>query len=51
MTIVKQMSLFDIQELMEMECSRRFDTIFATFDVQPIFLLFSKRHYVVPDVN
>ena len=43
MTIVKQMSLFDIQELLEMESSRRFDTIFATFDVQPIFQLFSKK--------
>ncbi|MFE3575404.1 transposase [Lysinibacillus sp. NPDC059133] len=43
MTIVKQMSLFDIQELLEMESSRRFDTIFATFDVQPIFQLFLKR--------
>ncbi|TQR28717.1 transposase [Lysinibacillus sphaericus] len=43
MTIVKQMSLFDIQELMEMESSRRFDAIFATFDVQPIFQLFSKK--------
>lgn len=43
MTIVKQMSLFDIQELLEMESSRRFDEIFATFDVQPIFQLFSKK--------
>ncbi|WP_375199215.1 transposase [Lysinibacillus sp. RS11] len=43
MTIVKQMSLFDIQELLEMESSRRFDAIFATFDVQPIFQLFLKR--------
>ncbi len=37
MTIVKQMSLFDLQELLEMESSRRFDASFATFDVQPIF--------------
>jgi len=43
MTIVKQMSLFDIQELLKMESSRRFDEIFATFDVQPIFHLFSKK--------
>lgn len=40
MTIVKQMRLFDIHELMEMESSRRFDTIFATFELQPIFQLF-----------
>ena len=43
MPIIKQMSLFDIQELLEMESSRRFDAIFATFDVQPIFQLFFKR--------
>ena len=43
MTIVKQISLFDIHQLFEMESSHRFDTIFATFDVQPIFQLFSKK--------
>lgn len=43
MTIVKQMSLFDIQQLLDMQSSRRFDTIFATIDVQPIFQLFSKK--------
>jgi len=44
MTSVKQMSLFDIQELLEMESSRRFDAIFATFDVQPIFHLFLQKN-------
>ena len=43
MTIVKQMSLFDIHELMEMESSHRFDAILATFDLQPIFQLFRKK--------
>lgn len=43
MTIVKQMSLFDIHELLKMESSRRFDAILATFDVQPIFQLFRKK--------
>lgn len=43
MTIVKQISLFDIQELFEMESSHRFDSIFSTFDVQPIFQLFSRK--------
>ena len=42
MTIVKQMRLFDIQELMEMESSHRFDAILDTFDLQPIFQLFRK---------
>ncbi|MER1955721.1 MAG: transposase, partial [Solibacillus sp.] len=45
MTIVKQISLFDIQELFEMESSHRFDAIFSTFDVQPIFQLFSKKTF------
>lgn len=43
MTIIKQISLFDIQELFDMESSHRFDAIFSTFDVQPIFHLFSKK--------
>ena len=42
MTIVKQMRLFDIQELMDMESSRRFDAILSTFNLQPIFQLFRK---------
>ncbi len=37
------MILFDIQELLEMESSRRFDAIFAAFDVQLIFQLFLNR--------
>ncbi len=45
MTIVKQMRLFDIQELMEMESSHRFDAILATFDLQPIFQLFRKTDH------
>ena len=45
MTIVKQMRLFDIHELMEMESSRRFDAILATFDLQPIFQLFRKNNH------
>ena len=43
MTIIKQISLFDIHQLFEMESSHRFDAIFSTFDVQPIFHLFSKK--------
>ncbi|WP_318618369.1 transposase [Sporosarcina sp. YIM B06819] len=43
MTIIKQISFFGIQQLFEMESSHRFDSIFATFDVQPIFHLFSKK--------
>ncbi|MBK3496465.1 transposase [Viridibacillus sp. YIM B01967] len=43
MTIVKQISLFDIHELYEMEPIHRFDAIFSTFDIQPLFHLFSKK--------
>ena len=43
MTILKQMSLFDIHELLKVESSHRFDAILATFDVQPIFQLFRKK--------
>ncbi|WP_431027801.1 transposase [Lysinibacillus sp. LZ02] len=43
MTIIKQMRLFDIHELMEMESSHRFDAILTTFDLQPIFQLFRKK--------
>ena len=43
MTIVKQISLFDIHQLLEMESSHRFDAIFSTIDIQPIFQLFSKK--------
>src|SRR5690554_359658 len=43
MTIVKQISLFDIHQLLEMESSHRFDAIFNAIDIQPIFQLFSKK--------
>lgn len=43
MTIVKQISLFDIHQLLEMESSHRFDAIFHALDIQPIFQLFSKK--------
>jgi len=43
MTIVKQISLFDIHQLLEMESSHRFDAIFNAINIQPIFQLFSKR--------
>ncbi len=43
MTIIKQISLFDIHELFDMESSRRFDAILSTFEVQPTFHLFSKK--------
>lgn len=43
MTIVKQISLFDIHQLLEMESSHRYDAIFSVIDIQPIFQLFSKK--------
>lgn len=43
MTIVKQISRFDIQELLSLESSHRFDAIFSIFDIQPICHLFRKK--------
>ncbi|WP_395537092.1 hypothetical protein [Klebsiella pneumoniae] len=43
MTIIKQISFFDIQQLFKIESSHRFDTILATFDIQPTFHFFSKK--------
>ncbi|MBK3497210.1 transposase [Viridibacillus sp. YIM B01967] len=43
MTIVKQMSLFYIHKWCLMESFHRFDEIFSTYDIQPIFQLFSKE--------
>src|SRR5690554_712066 len=43
MTIVKQISLFDIHQLLEMESSHLYDAIFSVIDIQPIFQLFSKK--------
>ncbi|WP_339287861.1 transposase [Ureibacillus sp. FSL K6-0786] len=43
MTMVKQISLFDIHQLLEMESSHRYDAIFSVIDIQPIFQLFSKK--------
>ena len=43
MTIVKQISLFDIHQLLEMESSHRYDAILSAIDIQPIFQLFSKK--------
>lgn len=43
MTSIKQMRLFDIHELLEMESSHRFDSILSTFDLQPVFQLFQKK--------
>ncbi len=47
MTIVKQISLFDIQELFEMESSHQFDAIISTFDVQPLHyaMIHSAKRY------
>ena len=48
MTIVKQISLFDIQELFEMESSHQFDAIISTFDVQPLHyaMIHSAKRYL-----
>lgn len=37
MTIIRQGSLFDIQELYELEPTQRFEAIFSAIDIDPIF--------------
>ena len=37
MTIIRQGSLFDLQELYDLEPTQRFEAIFSTIDIDPIF--------------
>lgn len=43
MSIVRQQSLFDIHELYEMEPTHRFNAIFSTINLDPIWALFRKQ--------
>lgn len=43
MSIIRQQSLFDIHELYEMEPTHRFNTIFSTLNLEPIWILFRKQ--------
>lgn len=43
MSIIRQQSLFDIHELYEMEPTERFNAIFPTINLGPIWVLFRKQ--------
>lgn len=43
MSIVRQQSLFDIHELYEMAPTHRFNAIFSTINLEPIWILFQKQ--------
>jgi transposase len=43
MSIIRQGSLFDIQDLFELEPTHRFDAIFSTLNINPILMVVSKR--------
>ena len=43
MSIIRQQSLFDMHELYEMEPTHRFNAIFSTINLEPIWALFEKK--------
>ncbi|MFC0477109.1 transposase [Robertmurraya beringensis] len=43
MTIIRQGSLFDIQELYNLEPTHRFEAIFSAIDIEPIFAVVTKK--------
>ena len=43
MSIIRQQSLFDMDKLFEMEPTHRFNAIFSTINLEPIWVLFRKQ--------
>lgn len=43
MTIIRQGSLFDLQELYDLEPTQRFEAIFSAIDIAPIFAVVTKK--------
>lgn len=43
MSIIRQGSLFNLQELFDLEPTHRFDPIFSTIDIYPILAVVSKK--------
>ncbi|NGP46964.1 transposase, partial [Bacillaceae bacterium SIJ1] len=42
MTIIRQLSLFDMHELYEMESTHHFEAVFSAIDLTPFWSLFDK---------
>ena len=43
MSIIRQGSLFDLQELYDLEPTQRFEAIFSAIDIDPIFAVVTKK--------
>ena len=43
MSIIRQGSLFDIQDLYDLEPTQRFEAIFSTLNIEPLLLQISKK--------
>ncbi len=43
MSIIRQGSLFDLQELYDLEPTQRFEAIFSAIDIDPIYALVKKK--------
>lgn len=46
MTIIRQGSLFDLQDLYDLEPTQRFDALFSTIDIEPLLASVSKKSSV-----
>lgn len=44
MPIIRQESLFDLQDLYNLEPTQRFDAIFSAVDIKPILRVVSKKY-------
>jgi transposase len=51
MTIIRQGSLFDLQELYDLEPTQRFEAIFSTIDIDSIFAVLTKKSRFVRPVE
>lgn len=43
MSIIRYESLFDLQDLFDLEATQRFEAIFSTIDIEPILVVVSKK--------
>lgn len=51
MPIIRQESLFDLQDLYDLEPTQRFEAIFSAIDIEPILALVSKKSRFGPPVK
>lgn len=51
MSIIRQESLFDLQDLYDLEPTQRFDAIFSAIDIDPILTVVSKKSRFGPPIK